>query len=387
METSFHRSNLPKSGRMRLRGWARLGFALVVLVAVPLVMVGLFRTQTSIRFNGVVDPSAESVAPIEASRIAEVLVAEGQSVKAGEPLVALDSTKSILDDTMNDLRIRELEQRVSERKDDIRQTVGRAREAVRVAEVDLARVKMEQAQNAAELAANEAEIKRIEPLVAQRLLSELELVKIRPRVETLRGFLPQYDALVASHEQALALAKTELAEAEARQHESVKELAGTIEAVRDAFRRNNEIRQANPLALRAPADGVVTKIFRHPGAIVAEGEPVLRLRFDEGTRFVTGMLPSGMQDAVQVGDTVYVTRQIVSGAGTYPTSVRAVVDAVDAEVLDLFDNSGRAENTTVRGRKVRIRLVEENTDQFIPGEGVVVSDRPLSGLSSLFLSK
>jgi len=388
VKKSFKRPVLPGSNGIRRRARVRFLFAFIVLVSVPLVMVALFRTEAVVRFNGVVDPVAESIGPLEPARIAEVLVTEGQSVKTGDMLVRLASTKSILEDAMNDLRIRELEQRVATRRDDIRESERRAFENVRVAEIELAKARMERVQGESELKATEAEIARLEPLVSKRLISEIELVKLRPAAGTLRGVLPQHAKLVAAHEQALAAAKESLDAVRKQREESEREIDASIAAIREAQARNDAIRKANPLVLRAPADGTVTKIFRRGGAIVVEGEPVLRMKFSAANRYVTGMLTSGQQDAVKAGDEVFVTRRIVSAAGTYPSSVRAVVESVDAEVLDLFDDSGRAENTTVRGRKARIRLTDtEEALSFVPGESVIVSDRPLSGFSSLFGAK
>ena len=112
------------------------------------------------------------------------------------------------------------------------------------------------------------------------------------------------------------------------------------------------------------------------------GEAVLRVNSAEGVTLVTGMLPSGMQDAVKAGDSVWVTRQVVT-PGASAASVPAVVEAVAPEVMDLFDTSGDAAKTTVRGRKVSIRITGDSGG-FVPGESVTVSDAPLDGLGSLF---
>lgn len=383
MEASYSRPRLATSMNMRLRALGRFLFALVVLIAVPVVLVLLFQKEASVRFNGVVESGSANMGPTVASRLASVEVRQGQRVKAGEVLACFDSAEQLLEESMNELKIRELEQRLVKRRDDLIETERRCRDLVRKAEVALETALMDQTRDTAELKANEEALKRLEPMVEKHLVAETDITEIRTRVMSLRDVVKRYRTMIATLRFSLAGARDDLDSASSRRVSGDFEIDRALESTRDAYERSEAIRKANPSVLRAVSDGIVTGIFHRPGDIVIEGDPVLRVNSDEGNTHVTGMLQSGMQDAVRVGQRVWVTRQVYSPGSSTP-SIEAVVESVDAEVMDLFETSGNAAKTTVRGRKVRIRLVGD-TSGFVPGESVTISDEPIdAGLGSFF---
>lgn len=382
MESSYTRPKLAKSKSMRVRGWVRFGFTLAVLVSVPVMLVLLFRTEASVRFNGVIDTGSANMGPTVASRLVSVSVRQGQQVKAGDVLASFDSAERLLEESLNELKIRDLEQRLVNRRDELIETERRCRDLVRKAEVALETEIMNQTRDVSELKANEEALKKLEPMVAKHLVSEVELVEIRTKTFSLRDIVKRYRTMIATLRFALAGARDDLATASARRVAGDIEIDKALEATRDAFERSEAIRRANPSVIRAISDGVVTGIFHRPGDIVVGGDTVIRLNSDGGAAFVTGMLPSGMQDAVRTGDHVWVTRQVIT-PGSMTPSIPAVVEYVDEEIMDLFDTSGNAANTTVRGRKVRIRITGD-CGSFVPGESVTVSDEPLDGFGSFF---
>ena len=382
MEATYTRPKLEKSRSMKLRGWLRFGFTFVVLLAVPVMLVLLFRSESSVRFNGMVESGSAKMGPTVASRLVSVNVKQGQRVKAGDVLVCFDSAERLLADSLNELKIRDLEQRLTSRRDELVETEHRCRDMVRKAEVALEMEMMNKTRDEDEYQANCEELERLAPLIEKNLVSETDVSDIRTKVRSLKGIVACYDSMISTLELALAGAREDLEAATDRREQGEKEIAGALESIRAAYDRSEAISKANPSVLRAVSDGEVTGVFHRPGDIVDASEAVIRVNSTDGLTIITGMLPSGMQDAVSVGDEVWVTRQVVT-PGSLATSVPAVVEAVDAEVMDLFDTSGDAAKTTVRGRKVRIRITGD-AKGFVPGESVTVSDEPLDGIGSFF---
>ena len=382
MEKSFSRQKLPGSARMRARAAFRALIALAVLTAVPVVLVYLFRQEASVRFNGVVESGAESVGPVEASRIVSIDVVEGQKVKAGDVLVRFDPADRLVDESINSVRIREYRQSLARRRESLEDAERKCGQLVREAEVKLEEVRMDRVRDEAELAGLEAEIARVEPLVEKRIVSELELLSLRPKAVALKRTVSQYGSLIAALERRYEAAKADHAAAKAARESAEGEIAAALEAVKDAERRTEELRAADPTVLRALSDGVVSKVYRRPGDIVASGEPVLRVKAADADVFVTGMLPIGMLEAVHVGDELYITRHEFRN-GQSAQFCRGRVESIDSEVLDLFDPANPVPRAPTRGRKTRIRVLGGSAD-LVPGETVIVADSIQRGLMGLF---
>lgn len=381
METAYNRPSLPPSSRQRRRGIVRLSLTLLVVVAVPVVLAFLFTEEASVRFNGVVDSGAENVAPVEPSRIVAIDVVQGQAVKAGDVLVRFDSAQRLLENSLSEIKIRDLEQQLARRRDELVETERHCRELERAAAQRLEECRMNRTRDEATLAGYEAELELMIPLVEKRLASELDVMKVRPQVVSLKRIVAGYKDLESVLVASLETAREDLASAARRRASGEADAARAAEDIRAAARRSEDLRQINPTVLRALSDGVVTRVFHRPGDIVTDGEPVLRLNSADEGLYVTGMLPPGMQDAVSVGDRVYVTRQVYK-TGSNMKSMPAEVVAVDAEVMDLFDNSGKLSDTTVRGRKVHIKVLS-GQEGFVPGESVTITDRPVDFISNL----
>lgn len=373
METSYTRPKLPGSARMRRRGLVRMLLAVVVLVAVPIVLLSLFSQEAKIRFNGVVESGAENVGPVEASRIIAIEVKQGQRVKKGDVLVRFDPTERLRDDSVNAVKIKEYEQNLAKRRETLSDSERKCRQLVREADVRLEECRMARVRDQSELDGYEAEIKRLKPLVEKKLVSELELLSLRPKAAALAKIVSQYEPLEAALQRRLKAAEEDLASVIAEKAAAEKDISVAADAVRDANLRSDELKDADPSVLRALQDGIVTMVFRRAGDIVAAGEPVLRISSETDGAYVTGMLPASMLDAVHAGDTLYITRFTIVASGQTPAPVAGVVEAIDSEVLDLFDPINPAPRVPVRGRKMRIRVTGDPT-AFVPGEAVLLTD-------------
>ena len=149
MKQSFSRPRLPGSARMRARGLVRAATAVAILAAVPVLLVYLFRQEASVRFNGVVESGAESVGPVEAARIVSIEVVEGQRVRAGDVLVRFDSADRLLDDSINEVKLREYEQNLVRRRETLADNERACRQLVRETEVKLEECRMDRVRDEA----------------------------------------------------------------------------------------------------------------------------------------------------------------------------------------------------------------------------------------------
>ena len=369
---SYHRERLQATPKMWMRRILRVVCLLLAVALVPAVLVLRMRADATVEFMGLVESGAENVGPVESSRIVSIEVAAGQRVKAGDVLVRLDPSERLLSESIDDIRISEFEQSLAKRRETVAESERQCRRLVHEAEVKLEESKMQRVRDQAELSGLEAEMARLKPLVEKRMVSELELSSLRPKADSLKGTVSQYGPLIAALERRLAAAKKDLDEIVAQRRQSEEEIAGAMKAVRHAAQRSDNLRKADPTTLKALADGIVSRVFRHPGDIVAGGDPVVRMTAADGAVFITGMLPVTLLDAVHEGDEFRVTRNVVTRAATEEI-IRGKVETIESEVLDLFDPSNPAPRTPVRGRKVRIRVLE-GAATLVPGEAVTLSD-------------
>lgn len=373
MEKSYHRPQLPGSARMRRRGFVRMLLAVAVLLAVPIVLVSLFNQEAKIRFNGVVESGAENVGPVEAARILAIEVTQGQRVKRGDVLVRFDPTERLREGSVNAVKIKEYEQNLAKRREALADSERKCRQLVREADVRLEECRMARVRDQAELDGYEAEIVRLQPLVEKKLVSELELLTVRPKAAALAKIVSQYEPLEAALLRRFKAAEEDLAAVVTEQAVAAKEIAAAAAEVSVMAHQSEVLMDADPSVIRALRDGVVTMVFRRAGDIVAAGEPVLRISSEPDGAYVTGMLPAAMLDAVHPGDVLYITRLAVVASGQTSVPVVGMVEAIDSEVLDLFDPINPAPRVPVRGRKVHIRVTGE-VAAFVPGEAVMLAD-------------
>lgn len=359
MEKSYRKPALTTPLRIRLRRLFSIICSLAVLLAAAGVLIWLFDREDRVQFCGIVDSGAENICPLEAARIVSVEVVPGQPVKAGDVVVRFDSANRLMDEALTEMKIRDSENKVLDEE-------RRCRQLVCEAEVELATRIMEQAREQAELAGDEAEVARLKPLVDRKIVSELELSALRPKIDCLRRSIAAYGPLFSTLSNRLEQARRDLAEASERARNRLDgDLRSADAALFGAFKRD-------PSVLRAASDGIVSQVFRRSGDIVPEGEPVVRLAGMPDARSVTGMLPTDRLDAVSVGDRVSVFRMVQTTISSNQTAIDGVVEAIDLEVLDLFDPNNPTPKTPVRGRKVRIRLLGD-ASRYIPGEPVVIA--------------
>jgi membrane fusion protein (multidrug efflux system) len=211
--------------------------AAVVLGAVGLRAVASRGDETT--DDAQVEADVVAVAPRVGGTIAEVLVDDNAEVKAGRPILRLDPADF-------DVRLRQAEAEVE---------TARSQAAAADAQVAGARASVTRAEAEAERAA--LDLRRAEDLKAGDAIAADRYDATRTQDESARA-----GAGVNRAQYAAALANSSLA------HARVKSALAALDLAK---------LQRSWTEVRAPADGVVSRLGAHPGQIVQPGQPLGQL--------------------------------------------------------------------------------------------------------------
>ena len=224
---------------------------------------------------------------------------------------------------------------------------------------------MNRARDEAELSGLKAELSRLQPLVDKRLVSEIELSALRPKLvaleQTVKRYEPLIQALEQRHHQALS------------DQNDVRGLMANVDADAAAvpsMRSARDPAHGEPSVLRASRAGIVSRIQYQAGDVVVGGEAIVRVTA-EHSRYVTGMMTLMQVRQVSLGDRLWLIRQ----ADPDGPPLTAEVESIDPEIMDLLDPFNPSPRFPIRGRRIRLRVVEEDAG-LVPGETVVLSLRP-----------
>lgn len=369
----------------RLSKFALFG---IILLLIPVVTTLVMKTSTPNRFTGVVESDSETVGSLNSSRIISIDVYPGQHVKPGDILVKLAATDRAMDLAMNEARLMDYEQSLLryrenqlQYKQSLQESSRKYRQLVEAASVELEQEKMNKVRDKAELQGLKAEIKRLQPLVEKRVVSEVELASIRPRITALELTVNMYEPLIKALQRRLDKANEGLKEVLAAQKSiDTKKETNPIElSLQKARKACETLSGIEPSVLRATREGIVSRIQHQAGDVVSAGEPIVRIA-PQSSMYIIGLLPQGTQLAVNVGDRIAVSRLTDKAMST---TVTAEVESLDPEVMDLIDPFNPSPRVPMRGRRVRLRIINEDHN-LVPGETVYLhSPREESLIASI----
>ncbi len=296
----------------------------------------------TIRLNGRLEAPLVDLAPKVAGRVLEVRVREGDRVKAGDLLVALDLGETAI-------------------------AVERDRRAL---ESSKARYEDLQA------GSREAEIKAAEQEVADRRAA-VELA--RPELDRQRTLLAK--KVGTQRDVDVARADLERAEANLRISEEKLRLARegfrkhqTEQARYDVDRAKSVLAQSETVAkeseLRAPADAVVLHRIAEPGLLLGPGQPALTLAF-AGRLYVRTFIPEPDLGRVKQGQPAEVTVDAFPGR-RFPARVTEI--SPDAEFTPKPVETSRERVNLVYAAKVD--LDGGWSEPLVPGQPAEVQVKP-----------
>jgi len=375
MTSAFKRNKMQVPFRVHLQRALRVWFILLIVGLIPVFLWLLLQGSPVFQFMGMVEAESETIGAVAPSRIAAIDVQTGQRVGPGDVLVRLDPPDRTLDMAVQEARLADYQQdvlRFDQNQMSYRQTLleseRRCRQAVQEASVALEEAKMNRMRDEAELAGLKAEIARLQPLVDKHLVSEIELSSLRPKVQALDQTVSQYAPLFEALQKRCDMAHKDLGEVEERLAAVTREagndpLKGSMQQAAQSYK---QAAKNDPFVLRAAHAGVVSRIQRKVGDVVVTGEPILRVTASS-SMYITGLLTQRQLMGLAVGDKLRAS--FLSGDAR--RAVAAQIESIDPEVLDLIDPFNAAPRFPVRGRHVRLRVLDENV-ALIPGEAVTL---------------
>lgn len=372
----FKREEMRMPWRFRLRRLARWGWLVPLIALIPLLLWFLMRGGGGgERILGLVEAESETVGAVGTVRILSIEVKLGQRVAPGDVLVRLDPAGPALDLAVQEARLRDYEQGTARYRQTLQESERRCRQIVQEAAVALESERMNQARDEAELAGLKTELARLQPLIEKRLVNETELSALRPKAQALEQTVVRYAPLIAALQARQEQAAVDLEEVRrllAETEQAAAATAGAAAQVRPAA-------AAEPSVLRASRAGVVSRIQYQAGDVVVAGEAIVRVTA-ERSRYITGMLTQRQLLGVAVGDRL----QVVRTADPAQAALTAEVESIDPEVMDLLDPFNPAPRFPLRGRRVRLQVVDENA-ALVPGETVTLRGlRAVSGFANFF---
>ena len=284
--------NQPRSHRGTVIRWVYLASILGLFIWLGDLFVG---SLFYLRSDGLVLAEPAAISPEFSVTVRDILVREGESVKAGS-VAAIVSSQSAAEN------IAHLTAELAAR--DARLSDLRIRAQKVDAVLDLAETRQEVTADAR---------KRLEQLVGQGLLS---LDKRTAAVESEFRSLQDLEALRA---------EKRAVEGEINTLQTAVHEAGV--ALRDLRHLYDEGR------MRVPIDGIVSRLPVGKGAVVRAGEPVMEIYGDQ--RFVIAYLPTGSLYDVAIGDRVQINTGLRTAEGIV-TRVEPFAAALPRELQRAF---------------------------------------------------
>ena len=363
--------NIPHTRHAGSSPFARAVPFLVWIGAVGLI-AWLFASGGSYdQINGVVDFKLESVASLDNGKVEHIFVEVDHRVKKGDPLIQMDT--SLLDEEIEAIRQSlnfeklERERRFTTMVQDIR--------------TDIRATALQQSQDQAELNVLEVELKRLEELLAQKLIDRETVIRQKSRVAVLEKNLVEYPKILAAFQ-------ADLKQSEALSREALKSSANPGDTKEDSERLDYLMKRKERYTLRAANNGTVARLFHQKGEIIAGGEAILKLIIGEyneagqSTKTVRGFLPEKYAHYAEKGNeaTVY---PVIS-----PDSmVKMKVVSVTPNVVAIPDQASALPNSVQRGRFILLRPMEgepqTHIDKLLHGESVVIRVKPKTWLDIL----
>ncbi|HAJ11598.1 MAG: efflux RND transporter periplasmic adaptor subunit [Hydrogenophaga sp.] len=229
--------------------------------------------------NGRIEGTEIAVASRLPGRLQEVLVGEGDFVKAGQVLARLQ---------MDSLEAQRAE--ALARLQQARQALGSARAQVAQAQSNHQAAQAAVVQRETDLDSARRRLPRVEKLAADGFYADQTLDDERARVRSLAALLSAAQAQARAAEAGIGAAEAQVAAAQA----NLDALQATLQRI-DVELADSE--------LKAPRDGRVQFLVAHPGEIVAGGGRVLNL-VDLGDVYMTFFLPETVAGRVALGSEV-----------------------------------------------------------------------------------
>jgi multidrug resistance efflux pump len=304
-----------------------------------------------------------AVAPPQLGRVAELHVAPGQRVAAGQVVATLDARAIDAEQAILAAERRRLEAELgavrvatTARTDE---TARELDESVEAADLALKTARVDRQVRAAELAALDSRVDALRRLVADKMADRRELDAVLVEQAALAKQLQAADSLIEqqvrrataarARRDALPADATELALEPVRKQLEV--LAGREQLL--AVRRAETV-------LRAPADGEVAEVRVRPGEVAAAGAPVVTIVGDQATREVQVCVREADAARVEPGEAVRLRSRDARA------TLQAHVTRLSPAIIELPPRCRRDPEVVEWGRLIAVALDEPTA--LLPGQ-------------------
>ncbi|HZD96265.1 MAG TPA: HlyD family efflux transporter periplasmic adaptor subunit [Candidatus Sulfotelmatobacter sp.] len=294
---------------------------IVLAMLLPLVFGGCARTTKSAEkdalfVSGRIDGDTVDISSKREGKIVEIMVREGDSVKAGQLVARILSPQ---DEAQVDAQKSDVVENA--RKLEEAQSAGPAR--VSLAEANLAASKAELVRWEAELQQAERDAKRYPPLVESGAVAEQAGNQQETRMKVARA------STEASRKQILAAqASLDQARAELHQIATAKAKVVSSRAMLRRFQAN-----VSDLVITAPIAGTILTRSAEPGRVISAGQTILTM-VDLQKLYLRGFVPEAEVGRIKVGQEAQVFLD-----SNPKEAIKAEVIRIDPQVMFTPENT------------------------------------------------
>jgi HlyD family secretion protein len=305
---------------------------------VPLVLTGIVTT------NDVV------VSPQIAGRITQLLVTEGDMVKANQMLAVLDPGELQQEQAFYTASAEGATSQVQESAAALRFQERQVADQIRQAEANLAAAESERAAAQAEFDNAKVTFERAEQMSKQGVVAQQELDQARTAFQVAQSKIGSLEKQIDAQKATVALARTNADQVAIRRSQLEGNQKQQAAAVAQRAKAGVRLTYTE---LHAPIDGVVDVVAARIGEVVTPGQPVLTL-INPDDLWVRANVEETYVDRVRIGDTF--TVRLPSGEERKGTVFYRGVEAAFATQRDV--------SRTKRDIKTfEIRLRVDNSDR------------------------
>jgi HlyD family secretion protein len=305
---------------------------------VPLVLTGIVTT------NDVV------VSPQIAGRITQLLLKEGDTVKANQLLAVLDPGELQQEEAFYTASAEGASSQVQESAAALRFQERQVGDQISQAEANLAAAESQRTAAQAELDNARLSFDRADKMLKEGVVSQEQLDQARTAYQVAQSKIASLEKQIDAQRSAVALARTNADQVSIRR----SQLRGTQkqQAAAAAQRAKAGVRLAYA-ELHAPIDGVIDVVAARVGEVVTPGQPVVTL-INPDDLWVRGNVEETYIDRVRIGDRL--TVRLPSGEEREGTVFYRGVEAAFATQRDVSRTK-----RDIKTFEIRIRV--DNSDR------------------------
>jgi multidrug resistance efflux pump len=326
----------------------------IVLVVIILVAVGAYayatRTPSSLTLTGIVTTNDIIVSSQVAGQIGQLLVKEGDQVKANQLVATITPDELRADTTYAEQNAAGLSSQVRESEATLRLEQKQTADQITQAQATLAATEAQVKAANADLESARLQLTRTQQLANQKVASAQELDVARTARDAAQAKVDSLARQVDAQRSAVSLARANAEQVAARR--SNVEASQHMQAAAAAQRAKADVR-LKYTEIHAPIDGIVDTRAALGGEYVTPGQPIVTL-INQDDLWIRVDVEETYVDRVRIGDTL--TVRLPSGDERQGTVFYRAADAGFATQRDV--------SRTKRDIKTfEIRLRVDNADR------------------------